>query len=278
VSDQRGPTLLSIGDFARATHLSVKALRLYHEEGLLPPAQVDASSGYRRYDLAQIPAAQVIRRLRELDLPLGDIRAVLQAADPAQRGELLSAHLLRLEEELGRTEAAITTVRGLLEQPGPDAPVEHRSVPVLRAAAISAEIDTADLGPWFSGAFGELYATLAARAAPLTGAAGGVYADGLFGEEHGRATVYLPTDAAITAVGRVRMVELPAAELAVIGHRGPHTDVDRAYGALASYVTRRALAVDGPIREFYPVHAHHTPDSSRWRTEIGWPIFETAPR
>ena len=38
------------------------------------------------------------------------------------------------------------------------------------------------------------------------------------------------------------------------------------------------LAIEGPIREFYPVNRHHTGDSSRWRTESGWPIFETAPR
>ena len=41
---------MSIGDFARATHLGVKALRHYHEEGLLEPAEVDPFSGYRRYD------------------------------------------------------------------------------------------------------------------------------------------------------------------------------------------------------------------------------------
>jgi effector-binding domain-containing protein len=51
--------------------------------------------------------------------------------------------------------------------------------------------------------------------------------------------------------------------------------VDRAYGALADYVTRHALAVAGPIREFYPVGRQQTSDAAAWRTEIGWPIFET---
>jgi hypothetical protein len=59
-------TLLGIGDFSRMTFLSVKTLRHYHEIGLLPPAEVDRESGYRRYALAQVPTAQVIRRLREL--------------------------------------------------------------------------------------------------------------------------------------------------------------------------------------------------------------------
>jgi effector-binding domain-containing protein len=64
-------------------------------------------------------------------------------------------------------------------------------------------------------------------------------------------------------------------ELAVVTHDGPDAGVDRAYGALASYVTRHALAVAGPIREFYPVSRQHTMDAAAWRTEIGWPIFET---
>ncbi|MGV0750144.1 MerR family transcriptional regulator [Mycolicibacter minnesotensis] len=56
-------TLLPIGDFSRMTYLTVKALRLYHERGLLAPVQVDPSSGYRYYSPDQVPIAQVIRRL-----------------------------------------------------------------------------------------------------------------------------------------------------------------------------------------------------------------------
>jgi DNA-binding transcriptional MerR regulator len=47
------PTL-TIGDFSRATHLSVKMLRHYHDIGLLEPAGVDPYTGYRRYGTAQI--------------------------------------------------------------------------------------------------------------------------------------------------------------------------------------------------------------------------------
>ena len=50
---------------------------------------------------------------------------------------------------------------------------------------------------------------------------------------------------------------------------------DMYLSTLASYVTRHALAVAGPIREFYPVGRQQTADAAAWRTEIGWPIFET---
>jgi DNA-binding transcriptional MerR regulator len=271
-------TTVSIGDFARATHLSVKALRHYQEEDLLAPAEVDPDSGYRRYDLAQIPTAQVIRRLRDLDMPLEDIRGVLRATNLAERGELIARHLRRLEDELSRTKSAVESLRDLIEHPEPNLPVEHRSVPPMRVAAISAQVTTADLGPWFNGAFGELYATLSAQDVALAGDAGGVFANALFSDEDGQATVYLPVDTPFRPAGRVEPLELPPVELAVIAHSGPHDNIDRAYGALAAHVTRHALAIEGPIREFYPVSRHHTGNSARWRTEIGWPIFETAPR
>ena len=68
---------------------------------------------------------------------------------------------------------------------------------------------------------------------------------------------------------------IPAQELATIVHEGSHDDIDRSYGALATYVSDRTLAVDGPIRERYLVFRHDTRDEATWRTEIGWPIFDT---
>src|SRR6202050_1937831 len=54
---------VTIGDFSRMTHLSVKTLRHYHSVGLLEPADVDPGNGYRYYGVEQIPHAQVIPRL-----------------------------------------------------------------------------------------------------------------------------------------------------------------------------------------------------------------------
>jgi DNA-binding transcriptional MerR regulator len=63
--------LLPIGRFAKATRLSVKALRHYDELGLLRPAFVDPSSGYRYYRPAQANQAEAIRILRSVEMPLG---------------------------------------------------------------------------------------------------------------------------------------------------------------------------------------------------------------
>jgi DNA-binding transcriptional MerR regulator len=68
--------LLTIGAFARAARLTPKALRLYDEVGLLPPAAVDPESGYRFYDPEQLAHARLIARLRRIGMPLADIRTV----------------------------------------------------------------------------------------------------------------------------------------------------------------------------------------------------------
>jgi DNA-binding transcriptional MerR regulator len=269
---------LPIGDFSRATHLSVKTLRYYHRVGLLEPADVDPFTGHRRYTTDQIPTAQVIRRFRDLDMPVEEVAGILRAPDIALRNQLITEHLGRLEQSLAQTQRAVAAVRDLLSGPAeaglPD--ISHRSVAPTRAAAITAVVDMEDVGAWYQGALGELRGTLAAQSVPAGGVPGGIYAIELFSDERGQATVFIPCDREVRPVGRVEPVDVPAAELAIITHEGASDGIDRAYGALATHVAQRALAVDGPIREYYLSGAADTPDESAWRTEIGWPIFRTS--
>jgi DNA-binding transcriptional MerR regulator len=268
---------LPIGDFSRATHMTVKTLRHYHEIGLLEPAHVDPQTGYRRYSAEQIPTAQVVRRFRDLGMPLEEIRTILTAPDVATRNRHISAHLRRLEEELGRTRRAVAALHDLLTPPtSGDAPaIELRSVGAVPAAAITATVDGQDIETWFQGALGELFATVAGQGLRETGPAGGVYADELFTRHRGLATVFVPCDGPVRPLGRVEPLHVPPAELAVIEHCGPPSEIDRAYGALATYVSRHALAVDGPLREYYLIGRRQTPDSALWRTEVCWPVFRT---
>jgi DNA-binding transcriptional MerR regulator len=269
---------LTIGDFSRVTFLSVKTLRHYHRAGLLEPAEIDSVTGYRRYTTVQIPIAQVIRRFRDLDMPLDDIGRVLRAPDQATRSQLIAAHLTRLEETLAETQRAVASLRDLVEHPSLSAVIEHRWVPVTAAAAITSTVAIADLEAWYHGALGEIQGTLSAQDIVASGPPGGIYANELFADERGDATLFLPVIDEFRPVGRVGTMSVPGAELAVITHSGCHDDLDRSYGALATYVSEHALAVDGLIRESYLVGPYDTDDESAWRTEIGWPIFETRPQ
>jgi len=81
--------LMTIGDFARATGLTPKALRLYDDLGLLPPAEVDRHSGYRRYAGSQVEHARLVASLRLLGMPLARIAEVVDrtGADAAREIE-----------------------------------------------------------------------------------------------------------------------------------------------------------------------------------------------
>jgi DNA-binding transcriptional MerR regulator len=270
-------TSLPIGDFSRATHMSIKTLRHYHHVGLLEPADVDRSTGHRRYTTDQIPAAQVIRRFRELDMPIEEIRSVLAASDVRVRNELIAGHLDRLQQSLIRTQGAVAALQDLLDHPldPAAAPICHRSVPATRAAAVTDVIDIEDAGPWLERALDELRATIAAQGVPASGPPGGIYASDLFTSEQGQATLFIPCAGTVRPAGRVEPLDVPQAELAVMVHRGPLSGADRAYGALATHVAEHALAADGPVREYYLTGRADTPDESAWRTEVGWPIFPT---
>jgi DNA-binding transcriptional MerR regulator len=94
--------LLSIGRFARLTGLSVGALRHYDELDLLRPADIDRFTGYRRYRRAQLETARTIARLRDLELPLDEIREVLAMDDPAGQRRRLASHRARIEARTNR--------------------------------------------------------------------------------------------------------------------------------------------------------------------------------
>jgi DNA-binding transcriptional MerR regulator len=82
---------ISIGEFARRSRLSLKALRLYDERGVLVPSRVDQASGYRYYDTAQLDEARLVVMLRQLQLPLAAVKELL-ACDPADAATRIAEH------------------------------------------------------------------------------------------------------------------------------------------------------------------------------------------
>lgn len=105
---------------------------------------------------------------------------------------------------------------------------------------------------------------------------GGISANSLFSHGRGEATLFVPCEGAVRSTARVCGCVIPTVEIAALVHEGSHASVDITYGALASYVSRHALALEGPIREYYLTGPQNTADEAAWRTEIVWPIFHTS--
>ncbi|MFD4024737.1 MerR family transcriptional regulator [Streptomyces sp. NPDC058576] len=90
--------LVTIGEFARLSRLSAKALRRYDELGLLPPALVDPVNGYRYYDPAQVEGARLVAWLRRIGMPLSRIGRVV-ALDAGAAAVEIRAYWARVEAE-----------------------------------------------------------------------------------------------------------------------------------------------------------------------------------
>ena len=152
--------LVPIGDFSRMTHLSVKALRFYHDQGLLEPARIDPATGYRFYDPRQVPVAQVIRRFRDLDMPLDQVKAVLRAPDVETRTKEIIAHLTAMESKLAEMQMSVASLRALLEGPPVRPMVEFRSILAAPVLAVRGTVSVEAAWTWGADVFGELYGLL----------------------------------------------------------------------------------------------------------------------
>jgi DNA-binding transcriptional MerR regulator len=131
--------LLTIGEFARQTRLTPKALRIYDESGLLRPAEVDPAHGHRRYGAGQVRLARLIGMLRGAGMSLAGIRLLL--GDLGQDGDRAVA---RLDQHLSELEARHTSRRLLIrhihailrEEDQPMFPIQTRHVPAQRVMSI----------------------------------------------------------------------------------------------------------------------------------------------
>ncbi len=268
---------VTIGDFSRMTHLSIAALRHYHQVGLLLPSQIDPDSGYRFYAPEQVQIAQVIRRFKDLGMPLNEIKEVLDAPDAAARNQVIVAHMQRMESQLAATQSVVASLRSILEQSPAPISVAYRAASATPALAICEQVSFPGLDPWLSAAQHELDAALAAAEIRPAGPRAALYSAEFFQLASGDVTAYVPVAQAVRATGRASMLQIPAAELAVAIHRGSLADLDRTYGALGNYVTQREIGLDGPIREHYVVTELDTDDESGFVTEVCWPVVQAAP-
>jgi DNA-binding transcriptional MerR regulator len=253
-------TLVAIGDFSKMSYLSVKALRHYHDVGLLEPADVDPATGYRRYSTSQVPVAHAIRRFRDLDMPLEEIRIVLSAPDPASGNQAILRHLVRMQRQLEETQRTVASLQEVLSgQVDAAGQVEIRHLPAIAVVAQLARVNFDECSAWLQDALQRLHQEAVHSGLAVSGADGALYADEFFEAGSGEVTAFVPVVG--TAGGGV--TTLPACTVAVLAHEGPVDDLDRTYGALGTIVAQRGIGGAGPIREHY---------INESRTEVCWPV------
>jgi DNA-binding transcriptional MerR regulator len=260
------PDLFTIGEFSTATHLSVKALRHYHDVGLLEPVAVDPATGYRSYSVAQVPAAQIIKRLRELEMPLDQIGVVLDAAergDTDERDRVILVHLQQMEAQLEQTQASVASLRGLLEGRPTELVVEHRTLPAVDVLAVRGVVTWDEAEGWLTDSFARIHAAFDVAGVTPAGPDGALYASEFFEAHAGEVVAFVPGSGVTAVPDGIDVRQLPAVGVAVAVHEGTFDELDRTYAALGAHVATRAIGAQGALREHYLDDTH---------TEVAWPV------
>jgi DNA-binding transcriptional MerR regulator len=243
--------LMPIGTLARLSRLSVKALRRYDAEGLLPPARVDPGSGYRYYRRDQVRTAAAIALLRSLDVALTTIREMLAAEDPGRRRELLASERERAARDLARRRRALDSLERLMTA-GDLMPYEVAlgEEPPLTMAGLTRAVDPERLVRDVGAMAAELV-RLAARGD--WGAEGpwcGLYPIDL--GERTTVTLAMPmTPGAAVASGEAEVIGVAGGPVVGTLHVGAYDELPLAYGALLAWAHERGHELAGPVRETY---------------------------
>ncbi len=269
--------LLSIGTFSRASSLSIKMLRAYHEAGILVPAQIDRFTGYRMYTADQLADAAIVRRLRALDLPLEQVRQVVHARDPEFTRTVLAAHQAVMQARLDDTERIVSELQSGLA-PVTHTPVHVRDEPAADTLFIRARVKATDFADWVGAAFTTLFAIVQHSEVQLAGVPGVLFDPEITDDDGEAVEAFVPIREPIGVrqlSDQVALGEVPAARAAVLVHQGDYSSLSDTYQILGAWVGRHAQPSGERIREWYCIAPWDTDDVAAYRTEVSWPILRT---
>lgn len=269
--------MVPIGRFSKMTRLSVKALRLYDEKGLLRPAHIDARSGYRYYSLLQASQAEAIRALRSVDMPLDDIAQILQTDDPELIHKQLVAHRERLGEQLTAQQKMLRYLESLIKREEGIMPYEieiQEASPQL-VAATRIQTSLAKIGNDIGAGFGSLMQALGSERIAPTGAPLIVYHDVIDEETDGDIEICVPIAADFSGNDDVYRRELEGGSMATTIHRGPYQQIALAYHTLTGWISEHGHEMAGPPREIY-LNDPQTVPAEELLTRVEFPICSEA--
>lgn len=246
--------MYTIGEFSKITGLPVKTLRFYHDKGLIVPAAVDASSGYRYYDLRNAETARVIIALRRLEFSLDDIAAILAdcAADEdllaflERQRHLLSQRVERFAAALKEVDQLIQTERSAREEAkmsSTTVQIEEKHLEPILVAGVRMKGRYSDCGRGF--------ALLGKRVGRhISGKPLCLYYDGDYREDDADFEPCMPLRREVQVDG-ISVRQLPGGQCVALLHRGPYEELGRSYARVLQYANDHGYKILRPTREVY---------------------------
>lgn len=264
--------LLSIGTFAGMTRLSIKALRLYDQLGILQPLHTDPQTGYRYYGADQLSTARMIRNMREMDMPLASIRRVLAVLPVSQaQAELLVRQHLELRER--QLEQIKALARQFVKQLKPEAnkmnlEVEIKEIPAQQIISITRHHTVDGLGKQEQQDIGALFNLAHEHGLEAADAPFGIYHGPVSETEDGPVETCLAVNGRITGKDNIEVKQLEggkAASVTITGELCHYPELLGAYDTAADWIQRNGFETVGPPREIW--YTGPGPDA-KW--EIVW--------
>jgi DNA-binding transcriptional MerR regulator len=250
--------LLSIGMFAAMTRLSIKALRLYDELGILAPLHIDPQSGYRYYGVDQLSSARRIRNLREMDMPLATIRQVLAALEtsPAQAEALVREYVFMREKQVEQIRAQVETlIRMIQQETNPMAlEVNIKKIPTQQVVSLTRHVKVPKLDTTITQSISILEALLQKQNFRASDVPFGIFHGAINEQEDGPIEICIPADGNLKAEGDVQIKQLAGGEAAcvtMLGAQCDFPDILGAYDAAADWIQKNGYQMAEPPREVW---------------------------
>lgn len=265
--------LMTIGAFARQTRLSPKALRLYDELRLLPPASVDDSNGYRYYHAQQVERARLIGLLRRLDMPLEQIARVLELPARKQVDEI-GRFWAELEGSVAVKRRLVAYLERYLEGRG-DAmyEVRTRNVPEQRVLTTTRHLKQPELDAFLMNAMGALPTAIERAGARPRSAVFVIFHGEVNADSDGPVEVCQPFEGDLAAPEGTQVRIEPAHQEAfttISKKQCEFPGILEAYDAVDTFVKRRGMKPTGSPREVYFVEAERVGPDDPF-CDIAWP-------
>lgn len=265
-------TLLKIGEFARLGNVSVRAIRFYHEAGLLEPSHIDPSSNYRSYEPKQLRVLQDIRLYKALRFSLAEIRQLLHdRPNPSEMREILRDRRTFLKQRIEDDLGCLARIEEQLCEPGGESNqvdwlVEMREIQPVWVAASREKIRSYEEA-------NDLFVNIERRIRPelILGKRAALWHtcanDGP--QIDCEALRFLKRPANPTR--GIQVYEMPAARVVSLFHTGSEHTVPQAYRALYAWLGKNNFVSRGPKCEIYWIEPDNGKDKESL-TEIRLPV------
>jgi len=187
------------------------------------------------------------------DVPLEEIRAIIQTDSSEQVRERLIRHRERLRQRLAAQEHTLAYLETLINQRESTMQYEIEIVEsnAQTIASIRLTTDLRRISDDIGTGFGTLMQSLSHAQLPPAGSPFIVYHDVIDEDTEGDIELAVPVAAATRAGAELNIRQIPGGAMATTVHRGPYHEVGPAYHALTTWITEHGHHIAGPPRETY---------------------------